>query len=256
MAGEFFRRLGLHFGWLPTPELSEIKIDNAPGFMRGLRALFVSDVHLRKAASERQLAALMALMATQKADLILLGGDYAEAPAQGLRFFEALSGIDAPLGIYAVMGNNDRECFPEIEKLRKMMADGGVKLLCNECAAAEIGGGRLLIGGCDDHKHGSPRTRDLFAGAADYRILISHFPVLPDCACELMLSGHTHGGQLCLGRLSPYSIGYERRYGMLALQGLHRTENRLLLVSRGIGVSRLPLRAGAAPQMHLLKFTG
>lgn len=243
-----------HFGWFPTPEVKEFSIANAPGFMQGLSVLFVSDVHLRRSVCDEALAALMRMIREQRADLILFGGDYAESADQHERFFSALAEVHAPLGIFGVMGNNDREIYAELDALRKMAAAGGMRLLVNEHIALETGG-RLEIGGCDDHKWGKPRTEHLFSDG-DYRILLSHFPVKPDCEADLMLSGHTHGGQFNLWGLTPYSIGFEFNYRMEALSGLHSFGKRQLLVGNGIGVSKLPLRIGARPQILLVKFTG
>ena len=128
-------------------------------------------------------------------------------------------------------------------------------LLKNRRTQIHLKGNRLEIGGCDDHKYGSPRTAGLFSDRAGYRILLSHFPTKPDCACDLMLSGHTHAGQFNLLGLTPYSIGFERSFHHLAIRGLHRMGGMQLLVGNGIGVSRLPLRVGASPRIHLLEFT-
>ena len=72
--------------------------------MGGLRALFVSDVHLRRGVSDAKLGALIDLIRAQRADLLLLGGDYAETADQCARFFEALRGMHFRLGSYAVPG--------------------------------------------------------------------------------------------------------------------------------------------------------
>lgn len=242
----------LHIGWFPLPEVQEVAVANAPAFLQGLCALFVSDVHLRKSATDEQLRSLIALIRAQNADLILFGGDYAEGAGQHARFFEAFAGVQARLGCFGVMGNNDREAFPDADLLRRMAEKAGMQLLLNESIRLENG---LCIGGCDDHKHGRPQTQHLF-GEAPYRILLSHFPVKPDCEAELMLSGHTHGGQFNFLGLTPYAIGFERSFGIEAAKGLHQMGKRRLLVSEGIGMSRLPLRMGVKPRIHLVKFTG
>ena len=244
----------LHIGWFPLPEIEEITIHDAPVFLQGLNVLFVSDVHLRRSVSGEKLSALISLIKAQNAGMILFGGDYAETADQHRRFFQALSEVHAKHGVYGVMGNNDREAFPDTKAFRKLAADGGMKLLVNEFETVDPGG-RLQIGGCDDHKWGKPETGKLF-GDADYRILLSHFPVKPDCHADLMLSGHTHGGQFNLLGITPYSVGFEFKYHMEALSGLHSFAKRKLLVSPGIGVSRLPLRIGVKPKILLVKFTG
>ena len=243
----------LHPGAFCLPETERVTIGGAPAWMRGIRALFVSDVHLRPSVSDAKLHALIQRIRSAQADLLLLGGDYAETDADCARFFQALSACDFPLGAYAVPGNNDPQ---DTEVLTRMMAPARVVLLKNRCAQVNLKGNRLEIGGCDERKFGFPRTRNLFSARAGYRILLSHYPARPDCACELMLSGHTHAGQFNLLGLTPYSIGFERSFHHLAIRGLHRMGGMHLLVGNGIGVSRLPLRVGASPRIHLLEFHG
>ncbi|MBP3411161.1 MAG: metallophosphoesterase [Clostridia bacterium] len=241
-----------HLGAFPVPEVKQIQIGGAPEFLKPLRVLFLSDVHLRPGVSNERLTALMELIASQGVDLILLGGDYAESREDCLRFFEAFRGIHAPLGAFAVPGNNDKASMPT---LQSTMARAGVTLLNNRSITLAYNGGRIHIGGCDDHKYGSPCTSDLFSDGQDgYRILISHWPVQPDCACELMLSGHTHAGQFNILGITPYSVLFERKFRLLGVKGVQRIGDMRLLISSGIGVSRIPLRIGARPQIYLLNF--
>lgn len=240
----------LRFGGFPAPRLVEIAIDGAPAYLRGLRALFLSDVHLRPNTPDAALGALIAQMAACAPDLILLGGDYAESARDCLRFFEALRGLHPALGCFAAPGNNDRWTG-----LARFAARGEAALLINEARTIALPGGALSIGGVDEHKYGLPDSRDLFPAGAGYRILLSHFPVMPDCACELMLSGHTHAGQFNLLGLTPYALKFERRYAMLAVRGQGMRGSMRYLVGNGVGVSRIPLRVGAEPQLYLLKFS-
>ena len=244
--------LYLRLSWMDLPEVEEIVIPGGPACLQGKRLMFVSDVHLRRQVSNDKLQALAALLKAQKADLALLGGDYAETAEDAERFFQAISGLQVPMGCYGVMGNNDSECFPDANALRALMRENGVRLLDNEAVHLDCG---LEIGGCGDYKHGEPRTKDIFS-TSDYRILLSHFPIKPECEVELMLSGHTHGGQFNIFGVTPYIIGFERRYRIEGISGLGQMDGAWLLVSKGIGVSKLPLRIGARPQIHLVKFTG
>lgn len=242
----------LHVGTFPLPRTQKIDIGGAPEFMKPLRALFVSDVHLRPGVSDAKLAALMELISAQKADIIFLGGDYAESTSDCLRFFEAFKRVHAPLGIYAVPGNNDVDSMPTLEAT---MARAGVTLLNNRSVQVELNGGSIQIAGCDDHKYGSPCTKGIFTEKnGTYRILISHWPMQPDCNCELMLSGHTHAGQFNILGLTPYSIGFEWKHHLLGVRGLKRTKGMRLLIGNGIGISRIPLRIGAEAQIYLLNF--
>ena len=239
-------------GVFPRPETMHIHIEDAPAFLKGKSMLFFSDVHLRRRVSDARLQAFIRLLASQHADLILMGGDYAEGSDQCLRFFDAFRGVHAPLGCFAVAGNNDFDSSPS---LRKTMENAGVTLLRNESHNILLPGGTLQIGGCDDHKYGAPDTARLFSEDANYRILLSHFPVQPRCDCDLMLSGHTHGGQCNVLGVTPYSIGFERKYHLLGVRGMQRIGNMRLLIGNGVGISRFPFRLNAQPQIYRIDFT-
>ena len=242
----------LHVGTFPLPRIEKINIGGAPEFMKPLRALFISDVHLRPGVSQEKLRTLLDLISSQEADVVFLGGDYAESTDDCLRFFDAFKGVHAPLGVYAVSGNNDVDSMPTLEAT---MARAGVTLLRNHCIQIDYNGGYVQIAGCEDHKYGNPRTRDVFPESKGaYRILISHWPVQPDCTCDLMLSGHTHAGQFNLLGVTPYSIGFEWKRRLLGVRGLKNLKGMRLLIGNGIGVSRIPMRIGAEPQIYLLNF--
>lgn len=119
-------------------------------------------------------------MRALEADLLLLGGDYAETSANMRFFLEEICAFEAPLGKFAVQGNNDAQCAQrENLDLPAMMARSGVQLLVNERAEVRLPGGRILIGGVDECYFGHPDGRGLFQDARenDARILLSHYPV-------------------------------------------------------------------------------
>lgn len=241
----------LHIGLFPTPRVTKYRVSDAPAALNGLRILFLSDVHLRKSVPDASLDALMRILDAQRADLLLLGGDYDEDHRSCARFFNALKPLHFPLGVFAVPGNND---LPDV--LADCAKNTGVRLLVNDSAQVVFRGFPFEIGGCDDHKFGSPDTSRLFSPDASYRIMLSHFPTLPDCGCDLQFSGHTHGGQINVFGLTAYALMFENEYRIVGISGDHRVGNTRLLVSNGIGVSRLPIRFGAYPEILLAEFAG
>ncbi|MBQ8110207.1 MAG: metallophosphoesterase family protein [Clostridia bacterium] len=241
--------------------VAEHRIGGIPAFMRGLRALFVSDVHALDSTTDADLAALTAQMMAAKPDIILLGGDYSDTRENACRVFAAWRALRAPLGLYGVKGNNDSEAWESDRALRREMAGFGCKLLVNQSAALPLAGGTLIIGGVDEHRHGCPRADGLFPARPSrkhYRILLSHYPSIPAQKPELMLSGHTHGGQFNLLGVTPYAVGFERftrpRRASAAISGLHEIDGMRLLVSKGIGASRIQLRVCVRPEIELLTF--
>ena len=228
----------------------------APAFLDGVRAVFLADVHLRPGAPDRWLEALLAPIAAEKPDLVLLGGDYAESAAQAARFFAALGRLPRPrLGAWGVAGNNDRESFADVEALRACMAAGGATLLLNAHAFVPLRGGTLARAGVDEPKHGQPRPEAALAGTetADWCILLAHVPRWPETPVDLVLSGHTHGGQANVLGVTPYTFGFERARPPV-VKGLARRGDMTMLVSRGVGYSRVPLRLGVYPELHVLEF--
>jgi len=242
--------------------VTEHRIGGVPAFMRGLRALFVSDLHVRPNTTQAELDTLVDRIAGASPQLLLLGGDYSDFAEDCVRFFRTLCRLSFPLGAYGVLGNNDAEAWEgKLRALRKIMSQAGCRLLINASVDIPLGGGKLCVGGIDEYRYGNAHTNRLWSDEGNgnrYRILLSHYPVLPKEQPDLMLCGHTHGGQFNLLGLTPFAIGFERfgrpRRASAAISGLHDVRGMKLLVSKGVGASRLQLRVGVRPEIDLLLF--
>ena len=229
--------------------------------MKGLQALMISDVHALPRTTDAQMDLLARRAAALRPDIVLLCGDYSDDPAPTRRLFERLSILRAPLGMFGALGNNDREAFPDIDALRGIMARAGFALLVNESRAIPVNGGRLIVAGLDEYRYGHPDIAGLYPPepAPDtYRLLLSHYPRAVDPMPDLMLSGHTHGGQFNLLGVTPYTVGFERLFAWKRasryVEGLHAYRGGRVLVSKGIGASRIPLRIGVKPEINLIRF--
>lgn len=239
----------------------ERRIPDAPGFMRGVKALFVTDIHALPRTTRENCLALRAKIEALAPDLLLFGGDYADRAEDCARLFEALSGLRPPLGWFGVLGNNDREAWSRIGTLRHLMEDAGCTLLVNQHRHITVAGGTLWIGGVDELYHGRPYPAKALPPEREsgvYSILISHYPKAEEPLPDLILSGHTHGGQFNLLGVTPYAIGFERlmqpRLSARAFSGMRRVRGTRMLVSKGIGASRIPLRVGVRPEIDLMLF--
>lgn len=256
----YFPKADAYFASANRPDIavSDLFVLGAPDFLRGKTLLFASDFHLRPKMDP---ACILAPMLSIHADLILLGGDFSDTRDQALRLFDAFRALRAPMGIFAVCGNNDSEAFGDHSTLADALNIFGAQLLVNRSISLHLPGGNLHIGGLDEPRHGHPNCTNLFPNADGYRILLSHYPILPSesAAPHLMLAGHTHGGQFnCLG-LNPYSIGFERfghkkHLAAAMVSGSRSFGPTTLLVSKGIGASRIPLRIGVRPEIHRISF--
>lgn len=256
----FFPKCDRYFATAKRPDIAVTRhvVRRAPKWMRGLRVLFASDFHMRP---EMDVNRILEAMTGERYDLILLGGDFADRKADSLRLFGAFSGLRAPLGIFAAKGNNDAEAFGDVESLGAAVRSFGGRLLVNESVCVDCGG-RLWIGGVDEPRHGAPEHSKVFGREEGYRILLSHYPTLPparNVQPDLMLGGHTHGGQFNAFGLTPYAIGFERLGGKRHLApamvcGQERFGDTELIVSKGIGASRIQLRVGVRPEVHSITF--
>ena len=218
--------------------------------LAGMKLAFFSDIHASPRFSDAAMEALLARVAALGADIVCIGGDFAEdeeSLARLLRFFPLLS---PPLGVYACLGNNDRE-LPGFAR----MLEGHARLLVNGSVLLE----GLRLGGVDERKHGHPRPEAIFPhDGASARVLLAHYPVACDFGAgarpDLQLSGHTHGGQFNVLGISPYTFFFEP-FSHAWISGECTLGGVRTIVSNGIGMSRVTLRVGAPPQVHLVRFT-
>lgn len=222
----------------------------------GLRILLITDIHVGPFLEPEALGRVFARLMEARADLILLGGDLATArldefpPAAG-----AFRTLSAPRGVFAVLGNHDHYTG-EPERLSALVEACGIPVLHNRwisIGGASSGPG-LVLAGIDDRHAGRPDLDAALAGvpAGSTVVLLSHNPdVLFDAAARgvrLVLSGHTHGGQIripglpVLVRMSRYRLD----------EGHYRSGATQLVVSRGLGVTGLPIRFACPPEAVLL----
>ncbi|MEM6408639.1 MAG: metallophosphoesterase [Pseudomonadota bacterium] len=251
----------------------------APG--ESLTIAIVSDIHAdRRFMPLRRVAEVVETTNALKPDLIYLGGDLRAqdnlwmTPEPLPELIEVLAGLRAPFGVFATTGNHDwwddkatqtrnrsePECVP-------LLRAAGIKVLRNEAVRLDHHA-ELWVAGIDSQwayegrgrKHGS--AHDLEAALRDvpfeaFGLLLAHepdiFPKLPkrtlNGPIDLVLSGHTHGGQIKIFHTRPVIPShYGRRYAYG-----HRIEDgRDLIVSAGLGCSLVPLRLGVMPEITVV----
>ncbi len=222
-----------------------------------IRLLQVSDLHLSSFNS--YFAKVAKQVADLQPDLIVLTGDYLEEERNIRGVLSFLKELNATHGIYAVQGNWEYWSRLEGENLRRHFAGAGVKLLINERADLEINGHALSIFGLDypssnDHLHQLQMEVD----PQRFNLLLSHVPAFSheqlNEHINLVLSGHTHGGQVRLPFLPPL---YLPRYSGRFVAGFYQvSQHRIpLYVSRGVGTSVLPLRFFCRPEISLFELS-
>lgn len=234
-----------------------------PASIGQLRVVYVSDIHKGAYFGQGRVDDLISRINAMNADLVLLGGDYADGSAGAVEFFRTMPRIHARYGVFAVPGNHDRT-LPEsnLNQLRAAMQAANVTPLINTVAPVRVGSGTIWLAGIDDVSCGHPELTRVASQVhrEDYVIFLCHSPAIIPEAIEardanwytgwfdLGLFGHTHGGQIGVfgGIVRDESVPEAYRSGWSRV-------NRIdLLTSRGVGTSVLPIRLFCRPQIHLI----
>lgn len=244
-------------GWFRVARPT-ITVPNLPADFEGLTIALLTDLHHGRYTSLHYIRTVVEVTNALQPDVIALGGDYAHSDKRWLPpCFDALSQLKARFGVFGVLGNHDHWYSTRLTKevMRKArvaeVTNGGYWLL--------RGSSRLRIGGVDDYWEGVQHLPDALGDARsdDATLLLCHNPdyveTITDRRVGLVLSGHTHGGQIVLpGLYAPY---VPSRYGRKYLHGLVQTPYTQVYVSRGLATVGPPLRFGARPEITLVTLT-
>lgn len=219
----------------------ELRFKEFPESFGSVTIFFISDIHKRR-ITEKIIAE-----AKGKADLVIIGGDLVEKGVELDTVAANINQLKTIAPVFFVWGNNDYEFnFHELDSL---LFHSGVKMLDNTAVKFESKlGEQLIIMGIDDLSLGRSRL-DLAlqdAGEEGFQVLVSHNPAIanklePDHKIKLILSGHTHGGQIRIFGFGPYELG-----------GFKKINGTTLFTSNGYGTTQFPLRLGAKSETHLI----
>ena len=227
----------------------DLRVTGLPAALDGLRVGLITDVHHSESVSADDVALAVALLVGAKPDLIVLGGDYVTF---GDRQFvgpvaELLSPLaDSPHGSFAVLGNHDDD-----RDMPAALTQRGFTVLKDQRTSLSISGETLDLAGI---RFWTRRPSDLarvLAGTSGTTILLAHDPRrLVEAAAldvQLVLSGHTHGGQVVLPGVGALA---GRKFPVLA--GIGVEENATVFVSRGVGTVYMPVRINCPPEVAVL----
>lgn len=273
--------------WL-RPQKRRLVLEGLPPSLAGLKLLHVSDLHagapgLNDTAIHKFIAAVPQL----EPDLILFTGDMVDKKKDLSPYLDLLSRLEAPLGKLAVLGNHDHglwktaiqdtfnrltgrsrlkktviaesEVTMTVSRDRRLLERAGIRLLENECVSLDYKGVDIQVCGIDELQYGLADLGRVIAQLdqkAPLRILLSHAPeallLIGEGDFQLVLAGHTHGGQICLphptrGKL-PLSYS-----GSDYADGFHFFPGTAMHVSRGVGTTLVPMRLLSRPEITLLE---
>ena len=229
--------------------------DLAPSF-DGYRIAFLTDPHYSAVVPRWWIARAVSASLNLNPDLILLGGDYlSHSPRYAAGLADLFRPLAAPDGVFYVLGNHDH--YVGAELVRRALGEAGLVELRNTSLLIRRGAAALAIAGVGDLRFDVVDFEAALRGVPGNvpRVVVSHdpdvFAIWPaEPRLDLMLSGHTHGGQAHLPLVGPPYV--PSQFGFRYLAGVIREGARQLYVSRGIGAITVPIRWRCPPEITLL----
>jgi len=256
------------------PELVrvEIGLKRLPPSFDGLKVAQITDIHSGRLVPTELIRTGVDLAQSTEPDLIVLTGDFITGaslfawsrlggfkPRLFKECLQELTRLSAPFGVYAVLGNHDFWSGPKVTaKVDQGLRDIGVKVLRNELVPLVKDGQKLFISGVDDYWENSckPHKAVQAAPLSACKILLSHNPDINkdleilDNQVDLVISGHTHGGQVVLPLIGAPFL--PSPFGQKYRSGLVRDGERQTYISRGLGVFFVPIRINCPSEITLL----
>lgn len=239
--------------------LLPIAFDNLPPALEGLKILHLSDLHLRP-FSTFAIDEVLSQAAEYEPDLVVVTGDVADDLTLLPRTLDALAEFGAPLGAYTCLGNH--EYFRGVPQVRRIHDGSRVPLLVNETVRLDVNKHRLLLTGIDDPRYLRVSDESFFGRCLDasgiikadndFVLVLSHRPEALYAARErgfdLVLAGHTHGGQVGFMGRSVFESYWPDRF----LWGHYYRGRTHLYTSAGAG-HWFPFRLGCPPEAPVIE---
>ena len=248
------RKLGAHNDVYDL-EISrfEVYIPGLPAAFDGYRIGFITDTHVASFMRRGLYRECIEQLGRNNVDLVLFGGDFVSFRRHIPLMAELLTtGLSAPDGAWAVLGNHDY--WADADGVVAALSSKGVRFLYNQSVVIERDGAKIDLVGIDEIYRGNPDVEAAFRKTDPSRpcLVLSHHPdifrQLGNRRVDLLVCGHTHGGQIRLPLLGAIVVPsrYEARYAA----GFSHRNGQRMYVSRGIGAIP-PLRILCPPELPI-----
>ena len=234
-------------------EHTAIGLRRLPRELDGFRIVHLSDIHHSPFTGRQQVERAIEVANSLQPDIIALTGDYVSHEREYVQpCADMLGRLRARRGVYAVLGNHDN--WVDAELVTDLFTLAGIRVLNNEGMRFEDRGSSFWLAGVQDTMVGLEDLPLALAGSSEteMKLLLAHNPVILRRAAragvDLVLSGHTHGGQVTWRSERSASGRVRRRI----LRGLGRRGETQIYVTRGLGTVVLPVRYGCLPEVSVL----
>lgn len=258
-------------------EHKTIAIKGLPAEQKGTTAVLISDIHSGPYMDYEQMKEYVDVVNDLNPDMILIPGDLTNSQKnEASPFAKAFRNLKAKYGVYATLGNHDY--FSDDNYINDVVKnETGIRMLRNEALLLNINGKPFSIMGTEDTRDSGGRSNPLVAKYITQtvnlaneqfkqnnidsktvpKILLTHKPYLfddvSDLNFDLMLSGHTHGGQVVFFKFGDFNLSFASAAHKY-ISGLYENNSKYLYVSRGIGTVGLPIRFNCPPEITKLTF--
>lgn len=245
----------------------EIRIDNLPVELKGTTITLLSDVHAGQYMNEKEMREYADVINSLESDIICIPGDFVNFESRDVHMLtSAFRDLKAKHGIYGSLGNHD--FFQDAEYVSKaILNESPVLLLRNEHRVINIKGKELYMLGIDDTQGSGAKMQEVlkYYGAMDEflrkndpkfnsspKVLLCHkpygFDTLATKDIDLILAGHTHGGQVVPIKFGTFNLSFAATVSKY-IEGLYKIGKSNMYVSRGIGSVGLPIRINCPPEI-------
>jgi predicted MPP superfamily phosphohydrolase len=238
----------IHEQSILTLTRQEIALGAWPQALDGLTIGFLTDLHRSTTVSRELIERAVDLVLAQRPDLVVLGGDYISFAERTYvdSVAESLARLRAPHGVFGVLGNHDDDRY-----VPAALSKSGIEVLRDERTRLTIAGQALDLVGVRYWTRRVEEIESLLDGRQPVRLLLAHDPRRLREAAELqfplVLSGHTHGGQIVLPGLGAVAA---RKFPIA--WGLTSQDDTQLFVSRGVGTVYIPVRYHCPPEVAMV----
>lgn len=241
-----------------TIEIERIQINlrRLPKALDGFRIVHLSDIHHSPLTNLEHIIRAVEISNDLQPDMFVLTGDYVSHEPEYIQpVAEVLGGLRSKYGTFACLGNHDH--WTDAELVTESFEQNSIRMLINEGFRFTARGESFWLCGVDDYMLGKTDVRAALRGSLpnEMKVLLAHNPAILNRAAyaniDLMLSGHTHGGQVKLREPRERILFPNRRRRLRS--GLHHRKNTQIYITRGIGTVVLPVRYQCPPEISVLE---
>jgi uncharacterized protein len=245
-----------------------VRLARLPKTFDGFRIAQLSDIHIGPFSTARYIRRCVAITNGLKPDLIVLTGDYiAWDPSEAREVVRELAELRAAQGVFGCLGNHESESNTE-HYVADLFAEQGIHILRQQRAPIQLASETVNLMGIDDPRGETEAEwmRDIYRRLdkalvmpGTINILLAHEPSVTvldraaELGIDLVLAGHTHGGQLSLNFIDRSLNLSQLLYRYTS--GWYEKRRAQLYVNRGIGITGIPIRLGARPEITMFELT-